>query len=570
MAVIKRTTIFNKQQLRTQHLLETTFPKGLNERRDPEYKVVDRKRRGIPSLHGGKTIKKTCGIQQSVETGELFECCSTELGDDIIRENRKLLEGTEKDLLAAIKRLAIIPVAKTVRRSDVLQMRQDHDEAVRAFYARVKGKADTCAYVVKCTHSNCGQQVDYTNEVIKDMLVTGLSDAEIRRDVLGWPDLDAKTAVETVTFIESKEMARNALLHSNSGSMNALSNYRKHKKIVDKDDGIDKKTATGKCPSCGKDYRLFIFFKKSKKFNEKPFPTCFDCSKRSKNLKTDGEVPGGGEASALFSSIGAISEELPDDSHSEEATTQQSDVVVISTNTTHGKVIAGLQNMTFDRILGWKRAQKLSHPRLRLRAIIEKTDYIDLGLNYISITPFYIDVVTDSGAQSCVWSMKGFILSGFKTSDLIPVKHSMAAANKLPIKIVGAILLRLSGKDDHGRTHECAVMVYISPDVEDFFLSEDAMKQLAIIPKDFPRIGAAKQTQTIQDVAANIANLTLEPQKDTCPAGCIKRTPTPGLPACLPFPAIPENVTKFEEYCKSTYASSVFNKCPHQPLPEMV
>ena len=52
-----------------------------------------------------KNYKKTCGIQQSVETGELFECCSTELGDDIIRENRQLLEGTEKDLLAAIKKV---------------------------------------------------------------------------------------------------------------------------------------------------------------------------------------------------------------------------------------------------------------------------------------------------------------------------------------------------------------------------------------------------------------------------------------------------------------------------------
>ena len=67
--------------------------------------------------------KRTSGVTGVVVTGELFECCSTELGDDIIRENKTLLEGSEVNLLSAMKRLAVIPVAKTVRRSDVLQMR---------------------------------------------------------------------------------------------------------------------------------------------------------------------------------------------------------------------------------------------------------------------------------------------------------------------------------------------------------------------------------------------------------------------------------------------------------------
>ena len=139
--------------------------------------------------------KRTSGIQGSLVTGELFECCSTELGDDIIRENKDLLEGTEENLLTAIKRLAVIPVAKCVRRSDVLQMREEHEEGVRQFYARVKGKADTCAYTVTCTNG-CNRKIDYTNEVIKDVLVTGLSDPEIRREVLGWPELDNKTDIE--------------------------------------------------------------------------------------------------------------------------------------------------------------------------------------------------------------------------------------------------------------------------------------------------------------------------------------------------------------------------------------
>ena len=129
--------------------------------------------------------KRTSSIQASILTGELFECCSIELGDDIIRQNKALLEGTEDGLLTAIKRLAVIPVAKTVRRSEVLQMRQDNGEGARSFHSRVKGKADTCAYVVSCT-GGCNQKIDYTHEIIKDIMVNGISDPAIKRDVLGW------------------------------------------------------------------------------------------------------------------------------------------------------------------------------------------------------------------------------------------------------------------------------------------------------------------------------------------------------------------------------------------------
>ena len=40
--------------------------------------------------------------------------------------------------------------------------------------------------------------------------MNGLADAEIRRDVLGWKDLDTSSVADTIAFIESKEMARDA------------------------------------------------------------------------------------------------------------------------------------------------------------------------------------------------------------------------------------------------------------------------------------------------------------------------------------------------------------------------
>ena len=41
--------------------------------------------------------------------------------------------------------------------------------------------------------------------------------------------------------------------------------------------------------------------------------------------------------------------------------------------------------------------------------------------------------------------------------DLIPVKHNLKAANTMPIKINGAIIIRLSGTNDSGDGVEAAV-----------------------------------------------------------------------------------------------------------------
>ena len=101
--------------------------------------------------------------------------------------------------------------------------------------------------------------------------------------------------------------------------------------------------------------------------------------------------------------------------------------------------------MTFDKILGWKKAKRSRHPRLRLRATTVSEDFSSLGLQYVPIAPFHIDVVADSGAQSCVWGLTPFLNVGFKKSDLLDVNHCLRSANKSPIKLDGVIILRLGG-----------------------------------------------------------------------------------------------------------------------------
>ena len=46
--------------------------------------------------------------------------------------------------------------------------------------------------------------------VIKDILIAGISDSEISKELLGWSELDNKSDKEVVCFVEEKEMALKA------------------------------------------------------------------------------------------------------------------------------------------------------------------------------------------------------------------------------------------------------------------------------------------------------------------------------------------------------------------------
>ena len=120
---------------------------------------------------------------------------------------------------------------------------------------------------------------------------------------------------------------------------------------------------------------------------------------------------------------------------------------------------------------------------------VNDDDYSALGLECPTMKSSVLNVIWDSGAQSCLWSRKGFLAAGFSLTDLIPVNHKITAANSAPIEIDGAVILRLVGNSPDGCEREAAVIVYISPDSMDFFLSKEAMVQLGVIAPTFPLVG---------------------------------------------------------------------------------
>ena len=139
---------------------------------------------------------------------------------------------------------------------------------------------------------------------------------------------------------------------------------------------------------------------------------------------------------------------------------------------------------------------------------------------------------------------------------MIPVKHTIYAANREEIRVEGAIFLRLSGETTEGTLRTAAVLVYISPSTNRFYLSREALIQLDVISTDLPRIGAATEIYSITAT-----------QYALC--GCPARRKPPLRSKELPFTCTPQNSKKMEQWLLERFASSTFNQCTHQLLSDM-
>ncbi len=136
---------------------------AMNHRANPRAKPAPVKRPELTS--GGTTETWTYFLQRwrsyvtSVQltgqdlTIQLLECCDSNLRRDVTRNmvDPLPIEGmTERDLLAAIKSLAVTAENTKVARVALSRMTQDRTEPIRAFAARLRGQAEVCRFLKKC------------------------------------------------------------------------------------------------------------------------------------------------------------------------------------------------------------------------------------------------------------------------------------------------------------------------------------------------------------------------------------------------------------------------------------
>ena len=99
-------------------------------------------------------------------TIQLLECCDDQLRKGVTRSiglGRTLTDRPEEEILTLVRRLAVREENTMVARVALHNMRQDRDETVRSFSARIRGQAGVCKFFLPCP--DCSQTVHYTEEV---------------------------------------------------------------------------------------------------------------------------------------------------------------------------------------------------------------------------------------------------------------------------------------------------------------------------------------------------------------------------------------------------------------------
>ena len=162
---------------------------------------------------------------------------------------------------------------------------------------------------------------------------------------------------------------------------------------------------------------------------------------------------------------------------------------------------ASMDHHVFDKLTNaWLRRRSRSQPYIRLQATVQREDYDHFG--FLLQVPQARSFVSqaDTGCQSCLAGLKVVKSLGISVRDLIPVNIKKQAANSDSIRILGATILRLSGKNTEGEKRSTRQMVYVTDKTDKLFLSREACVDLGIIPNTFPTIGGAEEAMSANPI----------------------------------------------------------------------
>lgn len=225
------------------------------------------------------------GINNVTASVQLLQCAGDDLSEMLLKAVPDITSHPVDKVLRAMKSMAVIPVAKGIVRAELMQMHQANDENFRAFAARVRGKAETCGFALNATcPCQCQHKFtfDYTVEVIRDVLLAGIGNVDIKQHVLSADRIHEKTINELVALVEKREMAMSAASANQLTSSTAAGKVAKMTASTYKHKSNAPTTgeASVPCPDCGERFRPFRKLRSG--WNKTPFKLCLRCWRASK------------------------------------------------------------------------------------------------------------------------------------------------------------------------------------------------------------------------------------------------------------------------------------------------
>ena len=159
---------------------------------------------------------------------------------------------------------------------------------------------------------------------------------------------------------------------------------------------------------------------------------------------------------------------------------------------------------------------------MKLHVTIDPDDHKALGFKTtMQSSEMKTSAMADTGCQSCLAGLRTIRQLGLDKNDLIPVSMRMHAANNNTIKILGAVVLRFSGKSSSGHTLETRQLTYITDSTDTIFLSREACEELGMISPNFPRIGEVNMSPINPSINGITHEKVLLDKLAAC--GCLQR-----------------------------------------------
>ena len=227
-------------------------------------------------------------------------------------------------LMKEVKAVAVQPVAVGI------SAKQAHGERFQAFAAKVRGLTTDCKYILPCPHAVAAAQVctivdcrgvDYTPEVIKDILLSGIYDHDVRHEVLGSSSIEDKSVNDLIRFVEAKEAARDAAVGSRLAAAAAAASSSYKKSSRQDSSSRPQQQQQRNCPPigvrpkklqcrCGNEFSDYAV-RSNGSANQSPYESCRDCFLKSR--KPGRESKGGRSNVAAAASGGLLAKERSKD-----------------------------------------------------------------------------------------------------------------------------------------------------------------------------------------------------------------------------------------------------------------
>ncbi|KAJ8349425.1 hypothetical protein SKAU_G00245550 [Synaphobranchus kaupii] len=411
---------------------------------------------------------------------QLLECCEEDVRKDLTRAaGKSLADSDEKDVLAAMKALAVRAENTMVARVALSNMRQGYEEPIRSFHARIKGQADTCKYEMKCTKTGCDQVNDFTEEILRNVIARGIADSEIQLDLLGEKnqDMPLKDMIEYIEAKDSGKRSASRLLDPQSTDT-ISSSYRRGKQQDARTRGgarPEKSTAKpeGVCIYCGE-----VVHGKTPQWRARRA----ECPGYGKKCRKCGRQNHLDKACLGGRSTRPPSEET--DGTCDEQTAGFVELCTVTVASADGELrTLPLAHHLYDDMCDkWMKRASSPQPYVNLTLTNEREDYKALGFDLLKRTrAVSLPAMADTGCQSCLIGIKVAQQMGLSTEDLIPVSMTMKAANNKGIRILGAAVVRFAGSSGDARRLETRQIAYVTDTSDRIFLSRAACVDLGMI-----------------------------------------------------------------------------------------